>query len=86
MLFDISEAGEIDNEIYTNKLIQKLLTYKFLLVKPMAHFLTALHASFLFCILALPVMEKDDHDKFMVGTYLILFLLREFIQILAVLI
>jgi hypothetical protein len=77
ILFDISEAGTENPDIFMNKLIQKVLEYKYQNVRPIIHFLMAVHLSFLICVLVFPSLELAD--KVMVTTYLSVFVFREII-------
>jgi hypothetical protein len=79
LLQKLSESGYESQEIFENKLIQKLLDIKFSIVKWLTHVLFLFQLSFLVCILAFPL---SDHSEFwMILVYLILFILREIVQI-----
>jgi hypothetical protein len=83
LLFNIKQSGDENNNFYLNKLIQKLLDYKFKQFFWTKNILSGLHVSFLACVMIFPFREdlENNHTHTMIGIYLGLFVLRESIQI-----
>jgi hypothetical protein len=81
LLYDISVAGDENLEIFENKLVQKLLEYKFKQSKWLVHYLFFSQLSYLMCVILFAMNSKPEF--WMVLGFLILFMFREFIQFFA---
>ena len=76
-------ASENNEDFFLNMIIQKLLDYKFLQITWFRHFMFFHYVVFLFCLMIFPILNLNDEWMILVWTFLEV--IRETIQLVAIL-